>query len=160
VRFSDGRVRDVTPFPWGDLVTAYHTTGIGNITTYLALPRLPGMGLLARPALKVLGQGAVQRLADRAATWMFEGPDEEAQHQGRTYLWARASGPDGAAEAWLETGEVYRFTALAGVRLVERVLAAGKRAAPPLAGALTPAGAFGADFVLDIEGVRRFDALP
>ena len=29
-----------------------------------------------------------------------------------------------------------------------------------IAGALTPAGAFGADFVLDIEGVRRFDALP
>ena len=160
VRFSDGRVRDVTPFPWGDLVTAYHTTGIGNITTYLALPRLPGMGLLARPALKVMGLGAAQKVADRAATWLFTGPDEEAQRQGRTYLWAQASGPDGAAEAWLETGEVYRFTALAGVRLVERVLAAGKRDAPPLAGALTPAGAFGADFVLDIEGVRRFDSLP
>ena len=119
-----------------------------------------GRDLLARPALKVMGLGAAQKVADRAATWLFTGPDEEAQHQGRTYLWARASGPDGAAEAWLETGEVYRFTALAGVRLVERVLAAGKRAAPPLAGALTPAGAFGADFVLDIEGVRRFDSLP
>ena len=160
VRFSDGRVREVSPFPWGDLVTAYHTTGIANITTYLAWPALPGMGLLSRPALKVLGQGAVQRVADRAATWFFTGPDEEAQRKGRTYLWARAAGPNGAAEAWLETGEVYRFTALAGVRLVERVLAAGKRDEPPLAGALTPAGAFGADFVLDIEGVRRFDSLP
>ncbi|MBK7217050.1 MAG: hypothetical protein IPH95_08340 [Candidatus Promineofilum sp.] len=146
--------------PGASLVTAYHTTGIGNITTYLALPRLPGMGLLARPALKVLGQGAVQRLADRAATWMFEGPDEEAQHQGRTYLWARASGPDGAAGPGWRRARFYRFTALAAVRLVERVLAAGKRDEPPLAGALTPAGAFGADFVLDIEGVRRFDALP
>ena len=112
VRFSDGRVREVSPFPWGDLVTAYHTTGIANITTYLALPALPGMGLLSRPALKVLGQGAVQRVADRAATWFFTGPDEEAQRKGRTYLWARAAGPSGAAEAWLETGEVYRFTAL------------------------------------------------
>ena len=89
---------------------------------------------------------------------MFEGPSEEAQRTGRTYLWARASGPDGASEAWLETGEVYRFTALAGVQLVERVLAAGKKG-EQLAGAITPAGAFGADFVLGVEGVRRFDSV-
>ena len=156
VRFSDGRERRVSPFPWGDLVTAWHTTGIPNITSYLALPSLPGMGLLSRPAMKLLGRKSVQRLADRAATFMFEGPSEEAQRTGRTYLWARATGSDGASEAWLETGEVYRFTALAGVQLVERVLAAGKKG-EALAGALTPAGAFGADFVLGIEGVRRFD---
>ncbi len=159
VRFSDGRERTVSPFPWGDLVTAYHTTGIPNVTSYLALPPLPGMGLLSRPALKLLGREPIQRLTDRAATLLFEGPSEEAQRTGRTYLWARATGPDGAAEGWLETGEVYRFTALAGIQLVERVLAATK-GRDPLAGALTPAGAFGADFVLGIEGVRRFDALP
>ncbi len=159
VRFSDGQTRQMTPFPWGDLVTAAHTTGIGNITSYVALPRLPAMGLLARPALRLLGTRVAQRLADRAATLMFTGPDEATQRDGRAYLWARAEGPDGATEAWLETGEVYRFTALAGVQIVERILAAGTRG-EPLAGALTPAGAFGADFVLGIEGVRRLDALP
>jgi len=158
VRFSDGRRRSVTPFPWGDLVTAYHTTGIPNITSYLALPSLPGMRLVSRPALKLLGRKAVQRLAERAATLLFSGPSAEAQRTGRTYLWARAAGADGAAEAWLETGEVYRFTALAGIQLVERILDAAKRR-EPLAGALTPGGAFGADFVLGIEGVRRFDSL-
>ncbi|HQF72024.1 MAG TPA: hypothetical protein PLH39_12185, partial [Promineifilum sp.] len=117
------------------------------------------MGLLARPALRLLGTGPVQRLTDRAATMMFTGPDEATQRDGRAYLWARAEGPEGATEAWLETGEVYRFTALAGVQIVERVLAAGKRG-EALAGALTPAGALGADFVLGVEGVRRFDTLP
>ena len=34
-----------------DLVTAYHTTGIGNITTYLALPPLPGIDLRWRNML-------------------------------------------------------------------------------------------------------------
>ena len=159
VRFSDGHTREVTPFPWGDLVTAAHTTGIDTITSYVALPRLPAMGLLARPALRLLGTNAAQRLADRAATMMFTGPDEATQRDGRAYLWARAEGPEGATEAWLETGEVYRFTALAGVQIVERVLAAGKRG-EALAGALTPAGALGADFVLGVEGVRRFDTLP
>ncbi len=161
VRFSDGRERTVTPFPWGDLVTAYHTTGIPTITSYLALPPVPGLRLFGGPASRVLGLPVVQRLAARAATLTFEGPDEEAMRKGRTYLWARAAADDGrAAEAWLETGEVYRFTAMAGVRVVERLLAARTRGAPALSGALTPAGAFGADFVLDIEGVRRFDALP
>ncbi len=72
VRFSDGHTREVTPFPWGDLVTAAHTTGIDNITSYVALPRLPAMGLLARPALRLLGTNAAQRLADRAATTMSQ----------------------------------------------------------------------------------------
>lgn len=160
VRFSDGRERTLTPFPWGDLVTAYHTTGIPNITSYLALPPLPGLRLVSGPTTKLLGIKGVQRLANRAAALAFSGPDEEAQRTGRSYLWARASSSDGeSAEAWLETGEVYRFTALAGVRLVEHVLAAAKRGTLPT-GSVTPAGAFGADFVLDIEGVRRFDALP
>jgi hypothetical protein len=37
------------------------------------------------------------------------------------------------------------------VRAVERLLA------EPRVGALTPAGAFGADFVLDVPGTRRLD---
>jgi hypothetical protein len=59
-----------------------------------------------------------------------------------------------SAEAWLETVDGYSFTALAGVRSVEKIFAQGP------AGALTPAVAFGADFALEIEGTRRYDALP
>lgn len=155
VRFSDGREQTVTAFPWGDLVTAYHTTGIPNITSYLALPAVPGLSLWSRLGMAVLRLPGARALAERAVTLAFTGPDEEARQTGRTYVWARAADGDGnAAEAWLETGETYRFTALAGVRALERVLAGEPR------GALTPAMAFGADFVLEIEGVSRFDTLP
>lgn len=155
VIFSDGVEKTVAAFPWGDLVTAYHTTGIPNITTYLPLPGLPGLSLLSRAAAMALKLPGMRGLAERAATLAFSGPDEHAQQTGRAYLWARAEDASGqSVEAWLETGEAYRFTALAGVRAVERLLADNPR------GALTPAGAFGADFVLGIEGVRRFDALP
>ena len=68
---------------------------------------------------------------------------------------SRATGPGGNfAEAWLETVEVYRFTAEIGVRCVEKVLEL-----QPV-GALTPAQAFGADFVLEAEGTKRYDSLP
>src|SRR5690606_25390436 len=140
---------------WGDLVTAYHTTGIPNITTYLSLPSLPGLSVASRAAAVALRLPGARALAERAVTMAFSGPDEQTQQTGRAYLWAQVEDANGrTVEAWLETGEVYRFTALAGVRAVERVLAESPR------GALTPAGALGADFVLELDGVRRFDALP
>jgi hypothetical protein len=40
------------------------------------------------------------------------------------------------------------------VRAVEKTLESSPR------GALTPSRAFGTDFALEIEGTRRFDALP
>jgi short subunit dehydrogenase-like uncharacterized protein len=51
----------------------------------------------------------------------------------------------------METTESYRFTALAAVASVEKTLESG------LSGALTPALAFGADFVMEIDGTRRVD---
>jgi len=155
IRFSDNRERTVSPFPWGDLVTAAHTTGIPNITSYLALPRVPGLRLLGGASARLLAMSPVRNVANRAVSLTFRGPDEEAQRTGRTYLYAKATNETGhSAEAWLETVEVYRFTALAGIKLVERILAS------PLRGAITPAGAFGADFVLGIDGTQRFDTLP
>lgn len=155
VRFSDQRVRTVSPFPWGDLVTAAHTTGIPNITSYLALPRVPGLRLFGGTSTRFLALSPVRRMADRVANIAFHGPDEASQRTSRTYLYARAINDAGQSmEAWLETVEVYRFTALAGIQLVERVLGTN------LSGALTPAGAFGSDFVLGIEGTRRLDELP
>ena len=41
-----------------------------------------------------------------------------------SFEWARATSPDGAtAEAWLQTGESYAFTAAASIRAVEETLA-------------------------------------
>jgi short subunit dehydrogenase-like uncharacterized protein len=153
VHFLDAP-RTAVPIPWGDLVTAWHSTGIADITVYAAIPRALGAALrLAWPAA-ALGQQAAgvalrskwlrERLAARQ-----QGSSAETRSGGRSQVWARASGPAGAAEAWLETQEAYAFTAAASVRAVEQVLAHAVR------GALTPAQAFGADFVLTIPRTRR-----
>jgi short subunit dehydrogenase-like uncharacterized protein len=57
------------------------------------------------------------------------------------------------AQAWLETMEAYQLTAVAGLRCVIKMLAERP------VGALTPAQAFGADFILEIEGSKRIDIL-
>jgi hypothetical protein len=67
-------------------------------------------------------------------------------------VWARARNRRGQiVEAWQEFGEGYAFTAAVAVRAVEQVFE--RR---PI-GALTPAQAFGADFALNIDGVKRYE---
>jgi short subunit dehydrogenase-like uncharacterized protein len=161
VDFGPGRgggVRPVVPFTWGDLASGPRTTGIGNVTCYKASgPAAARLIPWALPLLRaVLGIRPLRVLAQRAAGTSGTGPDEETRRRARTRIWARVAAPDGrAAEAVLETMEGYRFTAVAGVRVVEEVLA---RTAPPapgrLAGALTPAGAFGPSWILGLPETR------
>ncbi len=155
IRFADGE-RLAMPIPWGDLSTAYRSTGIPNITTYMALPRV--FITLARVGgamgATVFASPTIRRLARGMIGLLLRGPDADFREKGKAALWARVTNPQGASvEAWLETPEPYRLTALAGVRSVERVLNE-----QPV-GALTPAQAFGADFIMEIDGVRHFDHL-
>jgi short subunit dehydrogenase-like uncharacterized protein len=153
VRFSD-KERTVLPIPWGDLVTAWHSTGIPNITTYLAQPASVARAMrFTFPVLRrLMAVGTVREGLSRLVEARVKGPDEAQRQRGRSQVWAEARAPDGRrAAAVLETPEAYAFTASATVRAVEEVLAGEQR------GALTPAQAFGADFVLSLEGVRRMD---
>jgi short subunit dehydrogenase-like uncharacterized protein len=163
LRFAD-RERRVLAIPWGDLETAYRTTGIPNITTYSAFPRaLVDIAALSwpltaffTPLLKpFLSQESVRQNLQRAVEARVQGPTEAQRKAGRSQVWASASDAEGhSVEAWLETLEGYDFTAVAAVRCVEHTLAK-----KPV-GALTPALAFGKDFVLEIEGTTRHDDAP
>jgi short subunit dehydrogenase-like uncharacterized protein len=154
VRFSDGKTRRVIPIPWGDLATAEKSTGIPNVTAYMALPLPPGARRVAPLLMRAIGLEPVRGLARRAADLAMSGPDEKLRAAGRSYIWARAANGAGAArEAWLETMEPYRLTAVAAVRCVERVLEIQPR------GALTPALAFGPNFILELPETQRFDTI-
>jgi len=152
-RFPDGAV-DILPAPSGDLEAAYRATGIANITAFIPFRRsaalllpLLQLGLSLRPI-----RGWLQAAVDKQGTRQ---PAGQVGGQRTSYVWARATNQNGhQVEAWLELGEGYHFTAASSVQAVEHVL----RDQP--SGALTPAQAFGADFVLTIEGVRRWAASP
>jgi len=156
IRFPHGE-RSAAPVPWGDLATAFQTTGIPNITTYKVFPKnaIHVMRWTAPVIQKVLGVKPVRRILQNWVGKMIHGPDKETRQTERSYVWVRAADKAGReAQAWLETVEAYQFTVVAGVRCVERVLEHRP------VGALTPALAFGADFVLEIESTQRLDALP
>jgi short subunit dehydrogenase-like uncharacterized protein len=154
-RFPMGK-RTGMAFPWGDLATAYRTTGIPNITTYLTFPRpqiefFRRYGYLIRRLMQV---DPVRQWAEQQIDKRIEGPTEQQRQQGRSYIYARVSNSQGKSiESWLETAEGYHFTAKSALLSIERVLSGSYR------GALSPARAFGADFVLEVPGTKRFDVL-
>ncbi|MFO0590599.1 MAG: saccharopine dehydrogenase NADP-binding domain-containing protein [Polyangiaceae bacterium] len=157
-RFAD-KERGAVSIPWGDLETAYKTTGIPNITTYMSLPRaqLRAMKLFGSSISGVLKRDRVRDTLSGWAERFVKGPDETARNTGRWQVYAAArDAEDRKVEAWLTTPEGYAFTARGGVLAVERLLASDF----DFVGATTPALAFGADFVLAIEGTQRFESLP
>jgi short subunit dehydrogenase-like uncharacterized protein len=155
VTFSNGRTRTVMPLPWGDLATAYRSTGIPNITTYMILPGPTAMTRLFGLNRVLFSIKPLRRLAQAIVARKVTGPDEAMRQTGRSYLYARAVNEQGTAvEAWLETIEGYRLTAEAGVRIVEKILDGKVSAGTP-----TPAQAFGADFILELAETQRFDNL-
>ncbi len=162
VRFSS-REAWAVPAPLADLETAFRSTGVPDITVCLAMPSRPAKALAAAwpltaaatPLLRrVLGSRRVRERLEAFVGARAHGPDAAHRETGRSYLWGAAEGEGGRrVEGWLETCEGYQLTAQTGVRCVERVL----KEKP--VGALTPAQAFGPDFILEFEGTRRLDAL-
>jgi len=140
--------------PWGDVATAYHSTGIPNIEVFTTVSATARLGMIASRALRpLLGSAAVKgfllsRLDARPA-----GPSQATRATARAFLWGEVTDGEGRrAVSRLVTPEGYTLTARTALAIVERVLSG---AAP--AGFQTPSMAYGADFVLGIEGVRRED---
>jgi short subunit dehydrogenase-like uncharacterized protein len=145
---------DVTSIPWGDVATAWHTTGIPNIITYAKLPdaavRLLKASNYAGPLLRAR---PVQSFLEAFAKERASGPDASTRRTGQSFVWGRArTGSGRAATARLSAPETYALTARTALESAERV-----RDGHADPGFQTPAGHFGADYILDFEGTRRED---
>jgi short subunit dehydrogenase-like uncharacterized protein len=151
IPFPDGP-REAVLIGWGDVASAYRTTGIPNIETYIALDEsgMRDLGRLGKlsPLLRI---GAVRKLVNWLVAARIKGPSPEALADERGSIWGEVRNAAGETRtANLETPNGYRLTALTAVAAVERMLA-GDIAT----GFQTPARAFGARFILGIPGVIR-----
>jgi short subunit dehydrogenase-like uncharacterized protein len=133
------KTRTVGAVTWGDVVTAYHSTGIGTITVLSSVPKQSlGFRLLRLPPVRALAARAIRRGA--------AGPSAEVRAKTRVEIVAEVRSPAGSRRGVLTGPNGYDITADAVVR--EMPLLAG--AAP---GAHTPATAFGPEFVRQLDGV-------
>jgi len=138
--------------PWGDVATAFYSTGIPNIEVYTVAPP---------SALKMMK-------LSRYLGWLFAtapfqkylqskippgGPSDDERAKGKTLLWGEARDADGnRVESRIQCPEGYTVTALAALNIADKILVGNFTP-----GFQTPAKAYGADLVLEIEGVVRQD---
>ncbi len=137
--------------PWGDLASAWHSTGIPNIETYMAAsPAIVLQQRRLRRITPLLRFGLVRRLVQIYIERTMPGPSAQQRERGRASFWGQVSDDqERIAEATLETPEGYTLTAMTAVACLQRVLAG---AAP--VGFSTPSKAFGKDFILGFPGVE------
>jgi short subunit dehydrogenase-like uncharacterized protein len=146
--------RTAVSIPWGDVSTAYHSTGIGDIEVYSAVSRSMRLGMRAARGLGwLLARPSVKRLLRAWVARRPPGATDEELARGSTVVWglmedgagarvvSRIRGPDG-----------YVFTYRAALEIAGRVLDGEARP-----GFQTPSKMFGPDWVLELDGVERED---
>jgi len=153
IDFGQGAV-EATTIPWGDVSTAFYSTGIPDIEVYAAFPASTRIGMVATRYLGwLLGLSAVQNLQKRLIQNQPPGPNEAERVGGRSLLWGEVADNSGKRlVSRLQCPEGYTLTALTALAIAQKVLA-GQVAV----GFQTPSLVYGADFILEIEGVVRED---
>lgn len=143
--------RNAATIPWGDVSTAYYTTGIENVEVYTSMPKTAANALkYSRFVAPVLGFTPVKRTLQTLVRSTVTGPSEREREEGACYVWGEASDGETTVTSRLETPETYALTVDAATTIAQRVLDEEP------SGFQTPAGAFGPDFVLSLDDVEGF----
>jgi len=140
------------PIPWGDVATAFYTTGIPNITVFTPV----SSSLLAR---LMTAFGIILR-SHHVQTWLIEwvektvkGPDAATRDASPTWLCGEAKDPSGRSkEIRIASLNGYSLTVFSSLAIVERLIANGF--AP---GCWTPATIMGEDFIFSLPGTTTLE---
>lgn len=151
IDFGDGPL-EATRLTWGDVFMAYHSTGIPNIEDYVVLPEAARRQLAKLDYLRPLFR--IPMLRALLKRGVRPGPTVDKRARTVTHVWGEVEDDQGArATARLHGPEAgVEWTGRAALAAVRKVLSGH---AP--AGFQTPAKAYGADFVLECDGVTRED---
>lgn len=141
--------------PWGDISTAFRSTRIPNITVYQILPpkMISNMKLSHHLGFLLRNRWVKNFLISRIKKGPA-GPDKEQRQKAVTYIWGEVKNKLGVEKrALLQLPEGYTLTYLTAVESVRRLLNDEVK----LRGALTPAQAFGSQYILSFEGTKITD---
>lgn len=135
--------------PWGDISTAYATTGIPNIEVYI--PGSPALVARARRAnwfKWLFGTSVVQSFIKRRIDKRVEGPSAAKRDAQPSYVWGEVTNARGDKRtARIKTANGYSLTVTGALAVVEHLLA---HEVP--GGTYTPAKLIGPDLVTRLPG--------
>lgn len=139
--------------PWGDLATAWRSTGIPNIETWMAAhPKQVSFSKKSNYLkwffkLRFVKDYLIKQIKKKPA-----GPNAEKRAASSMEIWGEATDHNTGktVSGSLQTPEGYNLTALCAVLIVQKVLNGQFQA-----GFRTPAQQYGADLIMEIPGVVR-----
>jgi len=153
VDFGQGP-RLVVAIPWGDVSTAWYSTGIPDIEVYFAMsPKAVRSLRLSGRLTPFLKLAPVKALLGWSIRNRAPGPSDAARASGGTVVMGMVEDGQGKKAVARWTGpDGYTLTAHASLNAVARLLAGGIAT-----GFQTPSRAFGPDFSLEPAGTSRED---
>jgi len=142
----------VMSIPWGDISTAFHTTGIPNIETYTTVPpfvyRLLKFQRLFNWALRT---AVVRNYVKKKINKKIAGPTQEQRAGGQSLVWGEVQNAEGKSlSAVLSGPDGYTLTAHSSLIIAKKVLSGNLHP-----GYQTPGSAYGADLILEVPGTQR-----
>lgn len=142
--------------PWGDVSTAYYSTGIPNIETFMGFPPSQYKYVkMQRYFGWLLRTNLVRNYIKKQIKKRPAGPSEAHREKAVSQVWGEVSNANGnRREARLTTLEGYKLTATTALLITQKVLNGNA----PI-GFQTPAKAYGADLILEVDNSHREDPM-
>jgi short subunit dehydrogenase-like uncharacterized protein len=142
----------VMTIPWGDISTAYFTTGIPNIETFTSVsPKVYQFLKLQKTFNWLLRTSFLKRYIMNKINRKPAGPSDEARSKGSSLIWGKVTNPNGkAVEATMRTKDGYTLTAHSSLLIVQKILSGHVKP-----GYQTPAAVYGEDLVLEVPETKR-----
>lgn len=142
----------VMSIPWGDISTAYHTTGIPNIETFAGISPSAFRILKFQPLFNwILRTSTVRNFLKKKIDSRAAGPSDDMRRIAKSFIWGQAINKAGkTATVRMVTPDGYTLTAHSSLLITQKILKGNF-----VTGYQTPASAYGPDLVLEIPGVKR-----
>ncbi|WP_247003189.1 saccharopine dehydrogenase family protein [Halosolutus gelatinilyticus] len=150
IDFGRGTRPGVT-MPMGDVSTAYYTTDVPNVEVYALMPQPARLALKAHRLGAPLLAPAPVRTALKTLAGIRDGPSERARRRGSAFVWGEARADGDRAVSRLRTPDPYVVTIDGALTTARRVLDGDVEP-----GYRTPAGAFGSEFVFELDDADGF----
>jgi short subunit dehydrogenase-like uncharacterized protein len=156
IDFGNGE-RLAAAIPWGDVVTAFYTTGIPNIEVFKAsspqeIARMKRMTALA----PILRQRWMKGLLRFMARRRIQPPTQAQRDNNPAFVWGEARNAAGQiVTARMRTANPYTFTVESSLGILREVFAG-----TPAPGYATPAQLVGADFAASLPASTEIRLTP
>jgi short subunit dehydrogenase-like uncharacterized protein len=153
IKFGDAFRSTGVTIPWGDVSTAFYSTGIPNTEVFLGMKasqiknikRSQYLGWLLK--LRPVKNFLIKQIKKRPA-----GPNENRRETGTAFIRGEVTNAKGEKKsAYMKTPEGYKLTAFMALNITEKVLNDDFKI-----GFQTPSLAYGMDLVLEMDGTERF----